>query len=69
MIAARFGVRRSPRPAADPSGPGADVARQADRAGRDPSGPREGLSSDKPPPDGVVERGEWYVEAAAVVAA
>ena len=68
MIAARFGVRR-PRPAADPSGPSADVARQAEQAGRDPSGPGESVSSDERPPDGVVEQGERYVEAAAAVAA
>jgi hypothetical protein len=69
MTAARFGVRWSRRPAADPSGPGADVARQAEQAGRDPTGPGEGVSSDKRPPDGVREQGERYVEAAAAVAA
>ena len=69
MTAACFGVRRSPRRAADPSGPSADVARQAEQAGCDPSGPGERVSSDKRPPDGVVEQGERYLEGASAVAA
>jgi hypothetical protein len=69
MTAARFGVRGGRRPAADPSGPGADVARQGEQAGRDPRGPGEGVSFDQRPPDGVVEQGERYLEAAAAVAA
>ena len=65
MTAVRFGVRLSRRPAAEPSGPRADVAPQAEAAGD----PGDRASLDKRPPDGVVEQGVRCAEATAPVGA
>jgi hypothetical protein len=67
MTAVRFGMWLSRRPAAEPSGPGADVAPQAEATGRDPGGAGERASFGKRPPDGVVEQGVRCAEATAPV--
>jgi hypothetical protein len=69
MTEVRFRMRLSRWPAAEPSGPRADVARQAEAAGRDPGGAGERAPFDKRPPDGVVEQGVRCAEATAPVGA